>query len=460
MQLVKKKIRTLFVLGVFAASYSMSAQSSTAGFVSPPSILDDPEWQKRFLGSYGFMPELEPKVNQEELIVLRDLIDLMKTDVAAASQQLSLSINENSSAAMVFILANLYFQQGELEQAEKYYTKAVAKHPSFLRAHKNLGLLYTQNQDFKKALQHLSRAVELGEHDGRNHGLMGYSYLATGDYLAAEESYRDAIQQEPNVVDWKMGLARALLETERYNEAVAIMDALIATNPDDAKYWLLQSNAYLGMGRPEDAAVDLEMVRALGAAKPESLLLLGNIYLNMQMPDAALEVYLEAIEGDERKSGYTAAYHAANLLLQTRSYEESQAIIAKIKSTYSEQLTNDQQLEVLTLEAKIARGQQDNERAVTILESIVQRDGTRGDALIELSDYYAAIGERERAMLLIERAENLEAFEYDALVKHAQLLTKEREYTKAAALLKRALILKEDARVQRFLEQVERAAKS
>jgi len=464
------KTRTLLLIaGLAGAALPAVAQTEEVQYdmIEVPTgsvnVLDDPEWQKRFLGSYGFRSALEPKVNQEEVALLGDLIELMKANASAAAEQLQGQINDSSSPALIFILANLYFQDGKLEQAQKYYQMAVDKHPDFLRARKNLGLLYMQKQDFDNALKHLSTAIALGESDGRTNGLIGFAYLSGENYLAAESAYRDAIQMEPDVADWQLGLARTLLATERYGEAASLFDTLIKANPDDPTLWLLQSNAYLGLNQPVKAAVNLETVRGMGAPKRESLLLLGDIYLNLEMPESALEVYQQALGEDETGAGYPAALRAAKLLQQTGAVEESNELIEDIKSQYASTLTNDQQLELLTIQAKIARRQGDQERAVALLKDIVKKDGTKGDALIELADYYSSTGNEEdmvEAVLYIEKATNLQDYEYQALVKHAQILTKQKKYAQAANLLKRALTIKQEPRIERFLAQVERAAKS
>jgi tetratricopeptide (TPR) repeat protein len=114
---------------------------------------------------------------------------------------------------------------------------------------------------------------------------------------------------------------------------------------------------------------------------------------------------------------------------------------------------------VLTQKAKVARGRGREKEASQLLESIVERDGTRGDALLELADYYKNQGNSERALLLIERAEKVEEFEHPALLAHAQLLVAERDYAEAANLLRRALRIKHEVRVQQFLTRVEEAAR-
>ncbi len=448
---MKPLLPLLLLLVLAPAAWAQSQPWSGA------SVIKDPEWRKSFLGSYGFLSGAEPQVNTTELESLREVIDLLQVNPSAAATVLKARVGPDSSAALDFILANLEFQNGELESAKANYSKAIEKFPDFRRAHKNLGLLLIQNQSFEEAVEHLSRAVELGDRDGRNYGLLGYAHLTNGNVLAAEVAYRNAILQQPETRDWKLGLARSLLEMEKFEEAAALFDALIEENPEDATLWLLQANAYVGLDQPLRAAVNLESVRLMEKAQSSSLVLLGDIYMNAGMPDFAASAYLDVIEGDREGRQFSVAYRAAQLLVRTGSHDRAQEVLDAIRKRYWEGLSQAEQLRVLTQEAKVARAQGRDKEAAELLESIVERDGTRGEALLELADYYKGQGRVERARLLIERAENLEATEYAALLAHAQLEVSERKYDEAATLLRRALQIRREPRVERFLERVEQA---
>jgi len=450
--------RHLFALTLFAVvlgSIHAHALEIQPGQDSP--ILNDPEWRKRFMGSYGFLSGAEPDIRPTELEMLREVIDLMKVNPAAAATMLEQNLDVNSSAALDFVLGNLYFQNGDQTKAILHYNDALQKFPDFRRVHKNLGLLRVQQGDFTGALNNLSRAVELGDRDGRNYGLMGYCYINLENYFAAEAAYRNAILQQPDTRDWKLGLARSLLSMEHYKDAAALFGGLIDEDPQDVTSWMLQANAYLGMEQPLEAAVNLETVRALGKAQGTSLVLLGDIYMNAGMPELAKSAYLAAIEKDGGATQFETAYRAANLLIRSRAHSEAEEIVASIDERYAGKLSQEDELELLTLKAKLARAQGRDQEAAQLLTSIVERDGTRGDALLELAAYHHEHGDPARAILLVERAQKLDAFEYQALLDHAQFMVSEKDYARASALLRKALEIKYEARVERFLARIELA---
>jgi len=85
-------------------------------------------------------------------------------------------------------------------------------------------------------------------------------------------------------------------------------------------------------------------------------------------------------------------------------------------------------------------------------------DPLDGEALILLGQHSARAGNPEQAVFYYERAANLEKFEADAKVRHAQLLVGQGKYQEALPLLRRAQSIKPRDNIQQYLEQIERVA--
>lgn len=453
---MRKHIQSI-LLGASIVASSLSAQSDSANPAA--NQWDDPSFIKEFLGDYGFLAGYEPKISDEEKEALRGLVDLIKVSPKVAIQQLEPQITADSSAAFDFILANLFFQEGNLPKAEQYYLTATKKHPDFRRAYKNLGLVLVQAGKLKEAIPVISKAMDLGEVDGRAYGLLGYAYLTEERYYASEAAYRQAILMQPENNDWKIGLAQCLLQTERFDDAIALFDTLLKDQPDKTDYWLLQSNAYIGLEKPLIAAKNLEIVRRMGNAELSTLTLLGDIYMNNESPTLALNAYLEAAELAKPDDAH-ALIRAAKILTSTGNRDEATAMIAKTRDEMNDSLTKDQNIELLTLSAKIFRAEGNLSKAITTLTKIIEQDALNGEAIIELANSYADEGKLAEAINRYEQAAKIEAFERDALVAHAQTMVRNREYKKAVPMLEKALNLKHDGKLKDYLTRVERAAKS
>ena len=419
---------------------------------------NDPGFIKSFTGSYGILAEYEPPISNDERLVLRSLINTLKSNPKTAIAELQPLIKPKTSAVFDFILANLYFQDGNLANAEKCYTQATSKFPNFRRAYKNLGLVQVQSGNYKPAIKTISKAIELGAIDGRSYGLLGYCYLSQELYYPAETAYRQAILMQPDTLDWKLGLARCLIETQRYADAIALFDTLIKLHPNRADFWLLQGNAYLGQQQPMAAAGNIEIVRRMGKAEHATLILLGDIYINNAAPSLALDAYQAALQV-ANNNDIKSPIRAAEILTRTGNFAAGKTMIRSTRERFRDQLSDANDLKLLTLEAKIARAEDDPETALTALKQIIERDALNGEALIELGNIYAAQGDLPKAINRFDQAEKIEAYERNALIAHAQALVANTDYQAALPLLRRALFMEPDNNLENFVRRVERAAR-
>jgi Flp pilus assembly protein TadD len=98
--------------------------------------------------------------------------------------------------------------------------------------------------------------------------------------------------------------------------------------------------------------------------------------------------------------------------------------------------------------------------AAEVLEEIVALDPLDGEALMLLGKHHVQQGEPDRAIFYYERAASLEAFEAEARIRHAQVLVGMARYAEAIPLLRRAQQVKPRDEIARYLDQVERIARS
>ncbi len=419
---------------------------------------EDRGFRDAFLASYIPATSIEPDVTEDERERVQELLALIgEGSFDEAITRIARLRTDASTAVYEFLLGNIHFQADRLDEAAAAYLEAVRKYPNFRRAWKNLGLIRVKQQDFASALPALSKVIELGGGDGRTYGLLGFGYASIGDSIAAESAYRMAILLEPGTLDWKMQLGRALFMQQRYADAAALVGRLIEQNPAEPNLWILQANAFIGLGEPRRAAENYEMVDKLGASTVDTLNMLGDIYINEGLFDAAVATYDRAMEMD-LDSRPERALRAARVMVAQGAYAPTKTMVQAIKDLYGYTLEDADRKELLRVEARIAVAEGAGEEQVRILEEIIRLDPLDGDALLLLGQHHNRRDEAERAIFYFERAASLPAFEADAKVRHAQVLVGQQRYAEALPLLRQAQSLRPRESVRDFIEQVERFA--
>ena len=447
------------ILIVLIGSIAFSMTQAQGWIEQPSTFWKDEQFQKAFMGSYGTKAEIEPRITVLEKQVMEKVLKHLsaENETIKAMELLVKSITPSSSAIFEFTLANLYFQDDKLDDALKYYSAAITKFPSFQRALKNRGLICIRQGKFEEALAPLTQTMELGSVDGMTFGLLGYAYASTEQHVCAETAYRQAILLQPKIMDWKLGLCRSLFKQQKFGESIALCDELFKLSGNKAEYLLLQANAYLGLKQPMRAAEIYELLDLSEKTPIASLQTLGDIYVNEGLLVQAADAYQRALKR-EASPDLSKQLRNVEVLLSRAAYDVAERLLAAV-TTKITVLPDDQKKRVLKMKARLlaVRNEMGDEQ-VKILTEIVSLDPLEGETLILLGQYYAS-RDMEKSIFYYERAAALEAFEADAKLRQGQLLVKNGKYQQALPLLKRALELKPREEVQRYTEQVERAAR-
>lgn len=441
----------------------------------------DPKFLKDFVGSYGILSDVEPKVSAEEQALLAKIQELFgKDQFIAAEQEIVRFIKEiekptdpekkpgEISATMVFVLGNLYFASDRTDEARRAFLEAIRRFPRFRRAHTNLGYLYISKNQLAEALPILQKAVELGETSPRVYGMLGYCYLQEKNALAAENAYRQAYLLDPKNRDWKVGLTQSLMLQEKLAEASSMFDTLIAENPEDRQLWLQQANALIGLDRKMDAAVNLEVLRMKGLAKESELNLLGNIYMEQGEAQLALYAYLEALEKAE-KLDIARALKSARILNDYGFPEKAASFVAKVAKAGT--LSAKDQMDLDLVRVKIAQTAGDTEQVGTILRDLFARDPGNPEIRLELARHYDNLAKNgtDEAKRTVDLGEAKNYFKfalespgvaYQANLGLGQLLVREKQYVESLTYIEKALALKtgDKASLEQYLSRVRRAA--
>lgn len=416
-------------------------------------------FRESFLATYGTRSDVEPPATTEEKARLEQIADLMGSDLRAAAAEIKAAITPEGSAKFDFLLGNIYFQVGDLDRAAARFHHAIKKFPNYLSAHRNLGIIHSARGRHELAVESLTRTITLGGSDAAVYAALGQSHLAQGDCSSAESAYRSALTLEPQSFEFRLGLTRAQYDGRKFEDVVATVDELLKKLPDKAELWLLQANAFVELKQFGRAAQNIEIIERMGRGTAESMILLGNIYVNENQPDLAARAFGRALEIDAAKA-LNPAIKAVEILAGRRELDAAKSMVEAVRKTGSGKVPPGELRRLQKANARMALVEGFSREALQTLEAVVAEDPLDGEALLLLGQQYAKSNEPERAMLLFERAGGIASIEPEAKLRHAQVLVGMQRYGEALGLLKRVAELKPNDGLAKYLDQVERAAKA
>jgi tetratricopeptide (TPR) repeat protein len=458
-------IRRVLSIAAFAAA--TLAQDAPKPEMSPRAqgltpadraVLQSPEFQRRLAESYLAESEIEPKLGPVEREALSKVMQLISAEkLEEAKAELAAISKPDTSAVYDITLGNLYYQQEKIEDASKAYQIAVAKFPKFRRAWANLGQIQYREGDFKSARRSFARVIELGGGDATLFGLLGVCHSRCSDDLSSESAFRMASLLAPDSLDWKMGLAESMFRQRRFADAASLFRSMTDQSPERADLWKFEGEAQAMLGETMRAIECFEMAARLGGASAPVCNNLGDLYASQQLFDLAVASYLAAL-GADPKAKTERALRAAKFLCANGALSEARLLVDGVEQKRPE-LSDADKKQVLSLRASVAVAQGASAEEAAALQKLVELDPLDGNSLILLGKFHERAGDVEQAVFQFERAAGVAAFEAQAKLSHGQLLVRQGKFQEALPLLRRAVELQPKDAWQKYLEQVEGAAR-
>ena len=407
--------------------------------------------------SNSFLKEREPDMTAEEYAIYEKVTTMLTTNVDLAVKMLEAMMSEKEppSPAFEFILGNAYYAANQVERAEQSYRSAVKRYPSFLRAWSNLGVLCYSSGRYADARPCLSTAVVLGDRDPVNFGLLGYCLEKEGDTVSAEMAYLQAVSGDPTNLDWKEGLLRIYLEAKQYGRAEPLVRSLIKAKPAEARYWLNYAGILLAERRKVEAMVVLEEAAASGAAGPDELALLGDLYAEQNLTAQAIAVY-EKVRGAERARGDEKLLQFARLLIAADRLPEAEQALAAITG----ELPASARIVLLQTRADLAMARKRWPEARQQLEALLALAPLNGRGLLTLGRTYLEEKNVPRATVAFEAAYRIPDVAYQASVELANIEVMNRNFAKSAEYLEKALSIEKTDAISDYLTRVRALARS
>ncbi len=396
-----------------------------------------------------------PTVTKEEAKFLKEIVELSSTDRAEAVKLLSSSITRASSAALDFALGNLLLRKGDASQAELSYRAAIKKFPSFTRARANLGRALILQEKTEEAVQVFKPLLIGGDLRPETLTLIGYTFLLQGESVPAESAYRRAILLKPSDSDAYLGLAKCLLEQERYKEALRLLKNLIDRKPSRGELWVLAANVSIALDKTEEAIVYLECARRLDVITNEALATLGDLYLNSACPSLASSAYRQAFSA--QAPSFARLLRAIEGFVMLRRESEAAVLFKRAAEVVGQSLVEPgQRCKLYRLKAQLSCLRGDYDGALASYRRLLREDPLDGATLVAVGDLHRQMNRLEEAVIAYEKASRIKGREAEALLRQAQVEVERGRFARAVELLEHSLVFRHQPGVERYLKQVRR----
>lgn len=146
----------------------------------------------------------------------------------------------------------------------RFFSNAIRIDPQYSRVHYRLGQLHFEKQEYKLALDALSKVNTRDAHSRKAEFLMGICRFHTGDFAGAQASFEKVARDVPlSEVLNNIGVAQA---RRNLPEAIEMLRKALEDDPADADYQFNVGIALWRRGQFEQAAPHFE---AAGARNPD-----------------------------------------------------------------------------------------------------------------------------------------------------------------------------------------------
>lgn len=300
----------------------------------------------------------------------------------------------------VLQLAQLYREQGKVDQAEQVMRELVERRPEDMQARLGLVQFLAQARSPEVAEETLKRFVAELPDVPQLRQALARRYEATGRDEEALALYRELAAQDPKSVTGlaaRREIAKAAFRAGQAEEGRSAIDAILADSPDDPDALVLRAGLRYDAAEYDEAIADLRIALRRQPEFQAALLLLGRVYARTGDATLATDTYRRLLQVNP---GHPEALAELPPLLIARGDAAGAAEV---------------------IEKNLALAPQD-----------IQALGRLAEVRLQQRDYAAAEA-LARRMIGVEAQDGLGEFEL------GRVLAAQRKHAEAAASFRRAL---------------------
>lgn len=266
------------VTGTLAVELDAFVQKTSSNREAPKPVVN-PEVQEK-LAALGYLASVGSDLNASGNIKDRSIDPADPKDKIGIANQIH--------------RANFLLEEGHFPEAVPILRQLIVKEPGMALLYTKLGQCLMLMKDYPQAVPVLRRLVELNPESGAAHFELGEVLLASKDPAGAVPEFENVVAKFPDWERARVLLATAYLQTNRFPEAIKQCQHLLEVSPDHHEATLLLGRSLLLSG---NAAAALPILKKAASLQPEAPLphmALSNAYLKLGRDEEAAQEQAEA----------------------------------------------------------------------------------------------------------------------------------------------------------------------
>ncbi|MDT7907699.1 MAG: tetratricopeptide repeat protein [Candidatus Calescibacterium sp.] len=281
------------------------------------------------LSNFSCAKKPPPTIIEEKI---EDIKRAEKEEVIKKAEKLTFEEAKASIVADPYVMFGIGLRkeaEGNLDEAEKFYSYAIELKPNMVDAWVNLAEIKSKKGKIDDGLKVLEDAEKIVPADPKIKSAKALFYMRKGDYKKAEEILKKASSEVGMRKEIEKTMGYLFIETGRYNLGLFIFDELSKKYPDDPENFFMKGEIYMRTKNFADAIREFE--KGLKIKRDKVIFLkLGICYFKLNAIDDAEKAFKEALSED---SNMWEAYLNLGLIYKRKGeFEKAEEMYKKALS--------------------------------------------------------------------------------------------------------------------------------
>ena len=200
---------------------------------------------------------------------------------------------DTDSAALRLLRGQVLLSLKRYNDAEQALQLALQTMPNLALAHRSLSMVYIQGKQYDQAQKHLTRSIELGVADAQVYGQLAFVNLQLGQAASAVAGYQYALFLQANNKQWRQGLLYALIQSQAFDQAQALVEEMLHSEPNNAGLWLQRGQIALKKKRSDQAIASMEVALQLDVKDADNIATTAQLHIQSGSPRRAVDLLEE-----------------------------------------------------------------------------------------------------------------------------------------------------------------------